>query len=118
MIGATLIGIIVLGVLQFFTSAWWWVIVVPLFAGALCRGSMTKATLLGSFISGSLWTLIALRQFLGSADIVAEKIATMIGIGQPILLVVITGVLGFLLGAISANTGNAIKRYVFPVRQY
>ncbi len=109
---------IILGLFQYLTSSWWWVIVIPFFSGALYREGMMKATIQGSLIGGIVWTGISVAQFFGSADIVSDKIAAMIGIGQPFLLTIITGVLGFLLGAIAANTGNAIKQYVFPVRQF
>lgn len=100
-----LIIIVLLFILHTITDFWWWIIVVPLGYAFARAKSRAAAFRMGALGAGILWLVVGLYQLLTAADLVARRVAEMVGLGNPWLVLFITVVVGALIGGFAASTG-------------
>lgn len=85
----------------------WWSIAIAAFAGGLIFNS--KANFLGGFLGiGLLWLVYALIMDATSAAPLAERISKILSINKPLLLL-ITTLIGGLVGGFAAMAGSALR---------
>ncbi|MBM4168534.1 MAG: hypothetical protein FJ215_05190 [Ignavibacteria bacterium] len=100
-----LIIIVLLFILHTITDFWWWIIVVPLVYAFFRAHSRGSAFRMGSLAAGILWLAVGLYQLLTAADLIARRVAEMMGLGNPWIVLSITVIVGALTGGFAASTG-------------
>jgi hypothetical protein len=96
-------------VVQWFHPAWWWVLVVPALAGLFAKRGL--AAFFGVGAGAALaWILASSLALLGDGEIVAGRVAEMLTVGNPWILVALTGVIAFLCGSFAGLSGYFLTR--------
>ncbi len=93
----------------------WWSIAIP----GLLIGFQFKEKPIPSFLWGFLgvfllWGGQALYIHIVNEGILSGRIAEMLGVGSPIMVIVITGVLGGMVSGLATLTGSLIKTQIQP----
>jgi hypothetical protein len=104
-----LLQLIVIAILAFVFELLlpWWSIAIAAFVGGMAFNS--KANFLAGFLGiGVLWLLYALMMDATSAAPLAERISKVLLINKPLLLL-ITSILGGLVGGFAAMAGSALR---------
>lgn len=100
-----LVIVVLLFILHTITDFWWWIIIVPLVYAFFRAQSRGAAFRMGSFGAGILWFVVGLYQLLTASDLVARRVAEMMGLGNPWIVLLMTIVVGALTGGFAASTG-------------
>ena len=88
---------------------WWGVVIPTLIIGAwLLNGSIT-AFLIGFFGAGFAWFFQALYVHIANDGLLSSRIAEMMGVGSPWVVLLITFLVGALAGGMGALTGYQLK---------
>ncbi len=88
----------------------WWILFIPaFFFGAWMIENNFAAFLIGFAGAGFAWFIQALYIHIANDAIGSTRIAEMMGLGSPWLVLVITFLIGGLPGAIGALTGSLLK---------
>jgi hypothetical protein len=106
---AVVVCLIGMLVLQVVTPYWWWVMLVPFAYGVAGAGSPRKALGTGFASAGLLWLGGSVYYFLTGSRTIAQRTANMIGLGNPWLLILATGLIAAVAAAVSAYAGYAVK---------
>lgn len=99
--------------MQILSPYWWWIVVLPFVYGALFLGSGWLGFRTGMLGAGLLWLLAALLLWSTRSRIIAQRVASLLRVGSPLFLVLITGFLAAVVGGI-AGTAGVMMRKVFP----
>lgn len=108
MIGIVLCLIAML-VLQWITAYWWWIMVVPLFYALFASKSGWQGFRTGLASAGLLWLGAGLFYMMTSSDIVAGRIAEMLRLGSPWLVLLVTALLAAIAGGFAGSTGYFLR---------
>jgi hypothetical protein len=103
-----LITIIALAYILSLFLPWWSIVIAGFFGGYMVKSSHNF--LAGFFGIGLLWSVHALIINITSAVPLADKIAQIMMVNSAPLLILITGVIGGLVGGLSAVTGSLTKK--------
>jgi len=88
---------------------WWGVLIPTLIIGAwLLNGSLT-AFLTGFLGTGSAWLIQALYIHVANDGLLSSRIAEMMGVGSPWIVLMITFMVGALAGGFGTLTGYLFK---------
>lgn len=98
-----------LALLHLAVPFWGWVLVVPFAYAAVREPQVGRGLAIGALSAGGLWLVMAAVLFLGPSARVAERVAAMVGTGAPVLLPVVTGVLGLLAGGLAGAAGSSVR---------
>ncbi|MEZ4766657.1 MAG: hypothetical protein R3C26_26720 [Calditrichia bacterium] len=101
--------IIAMLVLYYFQPYWWWILVLPLFYGFIFGKKPLNSFLVGLSSAGLVWIGVATYQYFNDAAVIAQKIAEMMNVGSPFLLIGITGLIAIICGGVGALTGNVLR---------
>jgi hypothetical protein len=96
--------------LQIVTPLWWWIMVVPFVFGVVRAKSGRHAILLGVLGGSILWFASSTYYYLAGSQIIARRVAAMMGLGSPVLLIIVTTILAFIAGGIAASAGYSIRK--------
>ncbi len=107
-----IVSFIILLILQLSTPYWWWVIVVPFIYGLFRPNTPLRALFAGLGSAGLLWFGFAFYHFFTDASLIAERIGAMMKLSSPILLLVITTLIGMLSGGFACLSGFFLRRAV------
>lgn len=105
-----IILIVILFLLQSFTDFWWWIIVIPLLYGLIRGKTGKRAFLFGSASSCILWFGMGLYKYLTGSEIIAARVAEMMGLGNVWLLLTLTVFVAALVGGFAGSTGFHLRR--------
>lgn len=106
-------SVLVIFVLSFLAELvlpWWSIAVVAFLVGAWKPSSGWKAFGAGFLGVSALWFIAAEYIHLHTGGVLTTRVAEMFKIPIPFLLVVMTAVLGGLVGALAATTGFHFKK--------
>lgn len=106
---AALAVFIVLGVLHLFTPAWWWVMVVPFVFGLAYGRSAWRAARTGALAAGALWLGAAAYFQLAGSALIARRMAGLLGLGSPWVMVAAAGLLAALAAGVSGVAGFSLR---------
>ena len=90
--------------------------VVPFLFGSVRAKSGRYAFLLGMLGGGILWFGTCTYYYLAGSQIIARRVAEMMGLGSPILLIIVTTSVAVIAGGLAASAGYAI-RMLLPKRK-
>lgn len=96
-------------VLQLLTPHWWWIMAVPLLYGLIKADSGAKAFLVGMAASGLLWLGASYYFWKSGGELIADRMAAVLGIEQVGYLVAATAALALLSGGFAAGAGFYLK---------
>lgn len=90
----------------------WWSIALVSFAVSLCISQRPGASFLSGFMGiFLLWLMMALFINTANGSILANRIGGMLGVGEkPVLLALITALVGGLVAAFAALTASYIRK--------
>ncbi|WP_428262432.1 hypothetical protein [Haliangium sp.] len=113
MIAFLLLSAALLG-LHLFTPWWWWVLVLPAVYGAGWADSGRRAAGTGAAAAGLVWTGASVWALVTDADLVAGRVAAMLGLSSPWLLVAAAGLGAAIAAGLAAATGHAAMAALRP----
>lgn len=88
---------------------WWSVAVVSFLAALLVGGKPGKAFLMGFFGVGLLWLTDALLHDIANEHILSTRMASLFHLPNYTLFIVVTVLIGGLVGGLSARAGALLK---------
>ncbi len=102
--------IAVLGfVLQFFLP--WWIIAVVAFVIAAWRGRSTKQAFFSGFGAIMLvWVAKSLFTHIQTEGVLTDRVAVLFNLPSPFLLILVTALIGGLVGGVAALSGFFFKQ--------
>lgn len=89
---------------------WWGVLIPTLIIGAWLLNGALSAFLTGFLGAGSAWFLQALYIHFANDGILSGRIAEMMSVGSPWVVLIITFTVGALTGGLGALTGYLLKK--------
>jgi hypothetical protein len=104
-----IICLVILVLLQILTPFWWWIILVPLVCGVLLAKTGWQAFRTGMLSAGLLWLAWSLYLMFSGSDIIAQRIAIMIGVNSTWLLVLMTALIAALSAGFSGSSGYFLR---------
>ncbi len=102
------VAFLLLVLIQWVHTAWWWVLVLPAIAGLFAKRGLT-AFFGAGLGAGLAWGLASTLALLGDSHIVAGHVAEMLSVGNPWILVGITAFTAVLCGGCGGLTGYFMK---------
>ncbi len=97
------------GLLQLFFP--WWIIAVAAFIPGLTFNQKGSHSALNGFLGiFALWFVLSLFVYITNDGILAERLAKLLFLPHSFFAVLITGVIGGIVGAFAAFTGNRLRR--------
>jgi hypothetical protein len=89
----------------------WWVVAIAAFLPALFIGKTPARSFLSGFSAVFIvWTILALFKSVPNDHILVKKVATLFQLPNWILLLLITALIGGIVGGMSALSGVMLKR--------
>lgn len=107
---ATLVLLAAMLVLHLLTPFWWWIMLLPFAYGTAAARSGGEAFRTGSLSAGLLWLGAAVLFLLTGADLIAARMASLLGLGASWLMVPATALPAAVAAGVSAAAGFAIRR--------
>ena len=89
---------------------WWFVAVIAFFAAIFLGKKPGRAFLAGFFAVFLAWSLLALFKSMPNDNILATRVAHLMQLPNWILLLVVTGIIGGLVGGMAALSGALIRK--------
>lgn len=103
------ICLLAMAVLQLSTPYWWWVMAVPFAYALLFSKSGWKAFRTGLLSAALLWLGAGVYMLTTSSDIIAARVAAMLGLPATWLVLVLTALLAGLAGGFGGSTGYLLR---------
>jgi hypothetical protein len=100
-----LLSFILLYGIQLLHPAWWWVFPAPALAGAITARSGWSGFFGCGLGAGLAWSLAAILELTGDGAIVAGRVAAMLDVDGPWMLVLLTFVVAFVCGGFAGMAG-------------
>ena len=107
-----IINILLIAALSYYVELYlpWWTLTIV--CAAVC--TLVYVGLLQAFISGCLgigllWFGLAWKVHADTEGVLSEKITQLVGLGDPLQLIVLTGLVGGLVGGLAAMTGSSLR---------
>jgi len=91
---------------------WWGIAITGLVLGFQLKPSSGKAFGIGFLALSLLWGGQALYIHFANDGILSTRIAEMLGVGSPYLVVLITGILGGLVSGLAVLSGSLMKKEI------
>jgi len=89
---------------------WWIIAIVGLTVGYLISLTPSKSFLAGFLACFILWAGIAFYTDLANEHILATRVGALFTLKQPILMVLITGIIGGLITGLASLTGALLRK--------
>lgn len=100
--------------LHLITPFWWWVMIIPLLFGVIRARSCREGFITGSASAGIIWLCGCLAAYKLGGGIVAGRVADLLMVGEPWILLAATSFAAALLGGIGGGTGYHLGRAFSP----
>jgi len=107
-IGITACALVML-TLHLTTPFWWWVIAVPLLFGVIRARSGWEGFMTGAISAGVVWLCGCLAAYQLGGEIVAGRVAKLLMVGEPWILVAATSLLGMITAGVACATGYHLR---------
>ena len=91
--------------------------VIPFILGIVRMRSGWYALLIGASSAGLLWLASSMYYYFAGSQIIAGRVATMMGLSSPLLLILITAGVAAIAGGIACSAGFALRGMIPVFRQ-
>lgn len=109
-----LLIIVALGSYVFDLFLPWWSIVIAGFAGGMLFRIRGRSAFLAGVISlGLLWGGTAFIINIQNQSILSERIAALFNVGEPAILILLTGIIGGVIGGFATLSGNLFRKLFY-----
>lgn len=89
----------------------WWCIVIPCFLlAAWSKLGLAKSFFAGFIGIAVLWGIYSIYKDLGNDGIMSEVVAGIFSLNSGALMILITAILGGLIGGMAATAGSSLRR--------
>jgi len=108
-----IIRIILIAGLGFFAStmiSWWVIVLIAIVVSFFLYGNNFASFLSGFLGGGLLWMGYAWKIDVETSQIMSKQITSILNFSEPMFLIIITGIIGALLGGLGALTGNTLRQ--------
>lgn len=95
-----------------FLFPWWWPALAGYIAGFWLGRDGGKAFLAGFAGAASAWLALAAFMDWRNHHLLSGKVAALMGLPSPLLLLLLSGVIGGLLGGLGAWAGQSLRAWV------
>jgi hypothetical protein len=102
--------ILILSIICSYVLPWWFVAVIAFVAAYFFSKKPGKAFLSGFLAVFVAWILLALFKSIPNDNILATRVAKLMQLPNWILLLIVTGIIGGLLGGMAALSGALIRK--------
>ncbi len=109
MIFSVLICLVAMFGLQWLFPAWWWIMVVPLLWCPFREDSGLRGFLTGALSASLLWLGGSLFYLNTSGDLIAQRVATMLQVDSPWILVAAMVLIAAVAGGVAGCTGGLLR---------
>jgi hypothetical protein len=100
-----------------FLFPWWWPALAAYAAGYWLGRTPWRAFLTGFLGTGLAWAALAAFLDWRNAHVLAHRMAGLIGVPAPWVLLVLTALVGGLMGGLGALAGQALRAYILARRR-
>src|SRR5579863_622466 len=100
--------ILILSLICSYFLPWWFVAVIAFIAAYFFSKKPAKAFLSGFFAVFLAWSLLALFKSIPNDNILATRVAHLMQLPNWILLLIVTGIIGGLVGGMAALSGALV----------
>ena len=107
--------VILIAILALFMQQWlsWWIIALVAFCVALFIKSSGFMDFMAGFLGiGLLWTLAAWWIDMETGSVLTQKIAGLLNVGKAYIIVLITGLIGGIVGGLGALSGHYLRKTI------
>lgn len=107
------IKVVLIAALSFFLQQWlpWWIIALAAFLVAISIKSPGGLDFMAGFLgAGLLWVIVAWWVDRETNSLLTQKIADLFSVGKPYIIILITGLIGGLVGGFGALSGHFIRK--------
>ena len=104
-----LVCLVALLLAHWLTPFWGWAMLVPFGYALVWAPEVGRAAVIGAASAGGVWLVAALVLYLTGSELVATRVAAMVGVGVPLLLVLATGLVAAVAGALAGSAGAALR---------
>jgi len=91
-------------------APWWMMVPLCMLASFFLARKQENAFVTGFLSNGSVWALLLVQQVVTSNTILAERAARFLGLPHWLMLIVITILIGAILGGLSTYLGKRIRK--------
>jgi hypothetical protein len=110
----TILIIAFLGGLASYFTQWWWMIALAAFVVHLVAGMKPVLGFLSGFLgAGLLWTVWAIVADIVNEHILMPKMAGVFHLPNPALFVLVTALLGGIVGGMAGWSGSLLRKNLF-----
>ena len=105
--------VVLIAALSFFLQQWlpWWIIAPASFLVTISTNSRGSSDFMAGFLgAGLLWAIVAWLVDRETNSLLTQKIADLFSVGKPYVIIIITGLLGGLVGGLGALSGHFVRR--------
>ncbi len=114
MIFSVLICLLAMFGLQWLFPAWWWIMAVPLLWCLWRADSGWRGFLTGALSASLLWLGGSLFYLNTSGDLIAQRVAAMLQVNSPWILLVAMGLIAAVAGGVAGCTGGLLRAAFRP----
>ncbi len=101
-----LILVVLLSYLAQFFMPWWGAMIAAALATIMVYSKGFSSFLAGFIGLGGLWFILAQRLDSANQSLLSSKVAALLGLGSSMQLIVVTALIGALIGGFSSLTGS------------
>jgi len=108
-----IIRILAIGILSLgfsFFSPWWVLMIIAALVTFILPGNNFNAFLSGLLGAGLVWLVMAWKIDMDAASILSDKVVQLFPVSESSMLILLTGAIGGLAGALGAFTGNSFRQ--------
>ncbi|MGZ4001515.1 MAG: hypothetical protein ACXVIY_12825 [Mucilaginibacter sp.] len=102
--------ILILSIICSYFLPWWFVAVIAFVPAYFLGKTPGKAFLVGFLAVFIAWTLLALFKSMPNENILATRVAHLMQLPNWMLLLIVTGVIGGLVGGLAALSGTLVRK--------
>ncbi len=114
MILSILVCLLAMFGLQWLFPAWWWIMAVPFVWCLFKADSGWRGFLIGMLSAGILWLGGGLFYLTTCGELIARRVATMLQIDSPWILVVVMVLIAAVAGGLAGYTGGLLRAALRP----
>jgi hypothetical protein len=104
-----LISSLAIFIFQVIFRGWIWILIIPFGLQFLALDTPLRAFIKGGSSAGLVWLLAGSWYWQTTADIIAVRMAGMLHLGYPVIVIITTGLIAFIIAGFAALSGALLR---------